>query len=299
MDKSESLASTGHEEPGKRVPAPGVEMHSVGRRCSSVDKRVEFSSAARVKRVRDRRVLTVVVGLFLSATLAACSGFFLNPTISTMYINPASATIATSNTVQLVAYGTYSDGSHNALSGDSVTWSSSDPTIATVTSPGGLVTAASAGTATITATTTVTIPGSGCRDVVSFGPPLQLQKVCTTSSPESFTATINVTVTAANVNSSVITTTQASTAPQATAAISGTPATLQFYAYANGDAANDVTQTVTWSSSNTNVATISSGLSSGNGLATGVAAGTTTITASTTNSAGQVVKSQSIVLTVQ
>ena len=75
---------------------------------------------------------------------------------------------------------------------------------------------------------------------------------------------------------------------------------MQFYAYANGDASNDVTQAVTWISSNPNVATISSGLPSGNGLATTVAAGTTNITATITDSAtAQVVKSQAIVLTVQ
>ncbi len=60
-----------------------------------------------------------------------------------------------------------------------------------------------------------------------------------------------------------------------------------------------MTQPVTWRSSNPTVATITSGLPIGNGLATASSPGTTNITASTTNSTGQVVNSQTIVLTVQ
>jgi hypothetical protein len=105
-----------------------------------------------------------------------------------------------------------------------------------------------------------------------------------------------------NVTSLSITTTQGSTNPQSTATISGVPATLQFYAYANGSSlpANDLTQAVTWTSSNTMVATISTGLSSGNGLATSVAAGTTNITATITNTSNNTqITSNTIALTVQ
>ena len=267
-------------------------MGSAGTEDSFVGNRGEFSSGAgghRRKRVRQRPVLTVAVALFLSVFLASCGGgFFIHPSLSTTYINPASATIATSNTVQLAVHGMYSDGSQQTVNGDSVSWSSSDPTIATVSSPGGLVTGASAGTATITATTTATLPGTGCQVVVTIsnGSPI-LSKTCYGYSTETLTATINVNVTASDVNRTVINTTQGSTLSQSTATIPAAPATLQFYAYANGDASNDVTQSVTWTSSNPSVATISNGLSSGNGLATSVAAGTTNITATTTNSAGR------------
>ena len=279
-------------------------MGSSGTENSFVGNRVESSVGAgahRRKRVRQRTVLTVAVALFLSVFLAACGGsFFIHPSLSSTFINPASATIATSNTVQLTVHGMYSDGSQQKVNGDSVSWSSSDPTIATVTSPGGLVTGASAGTATITATTTATVPGTGCQVVVtvSNGSPL-LSKTCYGSSTETLTSTINVNVTAGDVSRAVINTAQGSTLSQSTATIPAAPAALQFYAYANGDASNDVTQSVTWTSSNPSVATISNGLPSGNGLATSVAAGTTNITATTTNSAGQVVHSQTIVLTVQ
>jgi hypothetical protein len=219
-----------------------------------------------------RFALTAGVALLLCVTWAGCSGFFISPSISSIYISPPSATIATGNTQQLTATARFSDGSSNTISGESVGWSSSATNIATVTSPGGLVTGAGTGTATIT-----------CTD-------------------QGVTATASITVTPMNVTSISITTTQGSTNPQSTATISGAPATLQFYAYANGSGtpANDLTQAVSWFSSNTNVATISSGLSSGNGLATSVAAGTTNITATITNASNNtLITSNTIVLTVQ
>ncbi|HLI77359.1 MAG TPA: Ig-like domain-containing protein [Acidobacteriaceae bacterium] len=248
-----------------------------------------------------RRLLTGAVSLFLTAFLAACGGgFFIHPSLSSTYISPATAAIAIGKTAQLTVYGIYSDGSTQQVGGSATSWTSSDPAVATVSSPGGLVTGVSAGTATITATTTATIQGTGCQVVVSIsnGTPV-LSNVCYGNSTETLTATINVTVMANDVNRAVINTTEGSTVSQSTATVSEAPATLQFYAYANGDAANDLTQSVTWTSSNKSVATITSGLASGNGVATAVAAGTTNITASTTNSAGQVVNSQTIVLTVQ
>jgi hypothetical protein len=133
---------------------------------------------------------------------------------------------------------------------------------------------------------------------INNGSPI-LAKICTGNSTETLTATVNVSVTASDVNRTVINTTQGSTLSQNTATIPAAPAALQFYAYANGDASNDLTESVTWASSNPAVATISNGLSSGNGLVAIVAAGTTNITATTTNSAGQAVHSQTIALTVQ
>jgi uncharacterized protein YjdB len=264
----------------------------------------EFSSGAGKhprKRVRRGPLLIVAVALFLSAFLTGCGGgFFTHPSLSTTYISPATATVAANQTVQLAVRGIYSDGSQQGVNEDSVAWSSSDPAVATVSSPGGLVTGAAAGSATITATTTATVPGTGCQVLVtvSNGSP-RLTKNCYGASTEILTATVNVNVTANNVNRAVINTTQGSTVSQNTATAAGPPASLQFYAYGNGDATNDLTEAVTWTSSNPSVATISNGLISGNGLATSMAPGTTNITASTTNSSGQVVNSQTIVLTVQ
>ena len=228
-------------------------------------------SAERAIRLVSRKqmVLTAGVAILLCMALGGCSGFFINPSISSIFITPPSATIAITNTVQLNATARYSDGSSGPISGSSVGWTSSEPNVATITQ-GGLVTGVATGTATMTVT------------------------------DQGVTATANVTVTPMNVTSISITTTQGSTNPQSTATISGAPATLQFYAYANGNNIEDLTQAVTWSSSNTSVATISSGLTTGNGLATSVAAGTTNITATITNSSnGTLVTSNTIVLTVQ
>ena len=202
--------------------------------------------------------------------MVGCSGFFVNPSIGSIFITPPSATIAIGNTVQLIANARYSNGTTNTVQGSSVGWTSSSNQVATVTSPGGLVTAVGTGTATITVT------------------------------DQGVTSTASVTVTPMDITTLVITTTQGSTNQQSTATISGAPATLQFYAYGNNTSTNDLTQAVTWTSSNTQVATISSGLSTGNGLATSVAAGTTNITATLTNtSTNTVITSQIIVLTVQ
>jgi len=210
------------------------------------------------------------ITLFLWLMCAGCSGFFISPTLSSIYLTPASATVAVNNTVQMIATGTYSDGTQNTLSGSTVGWSSSDDTIASVTSPGGLVTGVATGTATITATA------------------------------QGVSATGTVTVSPSNITTLAITTTQGSTASQTTATLSGVPATLQFYAYGNMSSNLDLTNAVTWSSSNTNVAMISSGLSSGSGLVTSVAPGTTNITASIINTTtGMRITSNTIVLTVQ
>jgi Bacterial Ig-like domain (group 2) len=174
-------------------------MGFAGTGSSFIGNRGEFSSAAnrhRVKPVCERLVATVAVALLLSAFLAGCSGFFVGPTLTAVYVNPAGPTIAASNTVQLVAHGIYSDGHQSVITGNSLSWSSSAPTIATVTSPEGVVTGASTGTATITATVTATVPGSGCQVAVnlSSGTPT-ISKVCSSATTETLTANVNVSVT--------------------------------------------------------------------------------------------------------
>ena len=304
MQASSELGLDGHETLGGRVLMSGVNMGSEGTGSSFVGNRGEFSSGAggrRLQRLRRRPLLTVAAGLLLLAFLTGCGGgFFQHPSITSMWVNPATATITPTKTAQFAAVGLYSDGNQQNIAENKVTWSSSDSTVATVSSPGGLVTGVSVGTATITATATVTVQGKGCQVQVSItgGSPV-LSKVCYGNSTETLTGTVSVNVTATDMTRTVINTTQGSTLSQVTATAPKAPAGLQFYAYGNGDASNDLTQTVTWTSSNPRVATISSGQPSGNGVATSLAAGTTNITASTTNSAGQVVNSQTIVLTVQ
>jgi hypothetical protein len=147
-----------------------------GTDSSSNGNRGEFPSGAgerRPTRVRGRLVLAIAVALFA-------------------FITPAAPMIAASGTTQLVATGMYSDGNQSRISGDNISWSSSDPTVATVTSPGGLVTGVSIGTATITASTTSAIPSSGCSVELSGG---GITKTCRGGSSETITATATVNVT--------------------------------------------------------------------------------------------------------
>jgi uncharacterized protein YjdB len=76
----------------------------------------------------------------------SCNGFFVNPTLTSITVGPT-ATISVGGTVQQTAVGTYNDGSTQSLT--NVLWSSSEASVATI-STAGLVTGVSAGTATIT-----------------------------------------------------------------------------------------------------------------------------------------------------
>ena len=86
--------------------------------------------------------------LLLFAGVVGCNGFFVDPVLTSIAVGPT-ATINQGNTVQESAIGTYNDGSTKTLS-SGTQWSSSDTTIASV-STSGLVTGTSPGSATITA----------------------------------------------------------------------------------------------------------------------------------------------------
>lgn len=72
------------------------------------------------------------------------------PTLVSIAVTPATATIQTGATQQFVATGTYSDSS-TALITNAVIWSSSSPAFATI-APSGMATGVAPGTTTITAT---------------------------------------------------------------------------------------------------------------------------------------------------
>jgi hypothetical protein len=99
----------------------------------------------------------------------SCTGFFVNPTVSTITIDPPTPSVSVAANLQLTAAATYSDGSTGTLTGgtsctgSTVCWSSSDSTVATITT-GGSLTGVATGTTTITAasgsitgTTTATV----------------------------------------------------------------------------------------------------------------------------------------------
>jgi uncharacterized protein YjdB len=161
--------------------------------------------------------------------------------VASVTVAPASATVSVGSTQQLTA--TTRDAGGNVLTGRAVTWSSSNTSVATV-SASGLVTAQAGGTATITAT----------------------------SEGKSGTASITV-----NGSSAVAT---VGVAPAtATVAVGGT---RQYTATLRDAQGNVLTgRTVTWSSSNTAVATVSA-----SGLVTAQAGGTATITATSEGKSG-------------
>ena len=87
-------------------------------------------------------------GLSGTATLTVTTA-----TLASISVTPAASSASVGSTVLLRAYGVYSDGSRFEVT-TSATWSSSDTSIATVSISGataGQVTAAAAGTATISA----------------------------------------------------------------------------------------------------------------------------------------------------
>ncbi len=185
----------------------------------------------------------VTFGLLL---LAGCSGFFINPSLTSITVTPLTPTITTcpapsgsACTVQMVATGTFSDGSTSTIA---ASWSSSDSTIATVSS-GGLVSGVAAGTATITA-------ASG-----------------------TVTGSTSVTVALANLQSIVLN-------PAGNQSFALGTGSLQFHATGTfaGGGTQDITNSVTWMSSSNAVATISNTTGS-KGVATLVTTGTTNITA--------------------
>ena len=154
------------------------------------------------------------------------------PTLVSIAVTPPTATIGINATQQFTATGTFSDNSTKDVTTQS-TWTSSNTGTATVGAATGLATGVAGGTVTITATDG-TIKGTA-QLTVSSGPTLK---------------SIAVTPSTANI------------------AVKGTQ---QFTATGtfSDNSTKDVTTQSTWTSSNTEVATVGSGT----GLATGVGAG--------------------------
>ncbi|MCH1929498.1 Ig-like domain-containing protein [Shewanella sp. A25] len=156
-------------------------------------------------------------------------------TVSTIQLTPASASLAAGTERQFTAIAWFSDGSSQDITTQAA-WSSSDTNVATVLS--GLVSAVTPGSSIIQA---------------SF------------NGEQSNSA--NLTVTAATISSIAITSNTNSIAKGTTAQFTATAT------YSDGSTQN-ISSSVSWNSSATAVATVSS-----SGLATGQTAGTTNISA--------------------
>lgn len=177
-----------------------------------------------------------------------------NPDLISLSLIPNSQTAtAVNETTQFLAIGTYAGnpGTTVDLTGQS-TWSSSDSKIATVSST-GLVTALSQGTTTITAI--ATNPAGGV-----------------------VTGSATFTVTVASVSQSLQSLSIIPTS-QAVLSLGETSQFIAIGSYGGSPATTvNLTNQVTWGSSDTNVATIDSA-----GVITATGAGTTTVTAIATD----------------
>lgn len=163
--------------------------------------------------------------------------------VASVAVAPTSGTLTLGATISLTAI-TY-DGNNNPLTGRSVVWASSAPQVAAV-STSGVVTAKSAGTATITATSEGKT--GSAQITVNAPPPAPVSSVVVT--PASSQVAIGATKTLS-----------ASTRDASGNTLSG--------------------RAISWSSSNSGVAMVTSG-----GVVTGIAAGTATITATSEGKSG-------------
>src|SRR5262249_11050791 len=125
-------------------------------------------SFPRKVRLSNRKILKLsatLLGCSLLLPAVGCDGFFVNPTLTSVSINPQDPSLqASGQSIQLEAIGTYNDGSTKTVTG-SCTWTSSDTSVLTVNTT-GLVTAVTSSqeTATVTADC-ITSSGDASGDV--------------------------------------------------------------------------------------------------------------------------------------
>ncbi|HTA74824.1 MAG TPA: Ig-like domain-containing protein [Gemmatimonadaceae bacterium] len=142
--------------PGNTAQLTAVAMDSLGNVLAN--QTVTWSSSnTSVATVSATGLLSAVTvgSAVISATAGGKSGFAnvavvaASPaSVASVTVSPATASITAGKTVQLTA--TLKDSVGNVLGGRTVTWSSSNPSVATVSS-NGVVTGVAAGTATISA----------------------------------------------------------------------------------------------------------------------------------------------------
>lgn len=179
--------------------------------------------------------ITATLGTGGSSISGSTSLEVTSATIVSISVAPTGRTIPPTTELSFTATGTFSDSSTQVITTDS-TWTSSDTAVATV-GPEGVATAVAAGTTNITA---------------AFG---------------GMNGSASLTVSSATLKSISVAPPTAVLAPASTLSYTATGT------FSDGSTAN-ITDAVTWSSSATNVASISSF-----GQVTGQSAGTATITA--------------------
>ncbi len=214
-----------------------------------------------------KTVPTLLALLLLVLTIASCKNFFVDPKLTSIAVNPSTASLTiggTGGTAQLLATGTYDDSTTKDVT-QSVTWTvtQSNPTgaatVGNTAGKKGLVTGVLAGTATIQASAGGATAGSA---TVTVG--LTLTKI---------------TVTPAN---DTITKSQTQTLPYTAM---GT--------YSDGSVL-DITSAVTWTSSNTADVTFSTTIIGLANILNTTGGSSITITATSTPATGLIVGQTSL-----
>ena len=136
---TKSLAVTLSDAAGNALPAATMKWSSSNNNIASVSS----SGVVTAKHAGSATVYAAVNGVTGKASVAVSA-----TGIKSIAVSPASFTLATTGTRQLSA--SLTDASGNAITGQTVAWSSSNNTIATVSSS-GMVTAMHSGNANITA----------------------------------------------------------------------------------------------------------------------------------------------------
>jgi hypothetical protein len=183
------------------------------------------------------------------AVAVGCHGFFVDPTLTGITVSTLQSTTlpTVGSSVQLIATGTYDDGSNKNLTG-TATWT---------VSPTGFVTLSTT-TPGLASATTVTTPGTA----------VTVQAASQASNGNVVSGTISITV-------GTSTTLSLTSSPASPISLSVSGTTVQFAATLNG---SNVTGSTTFTSSNTSILSISG--------STGTLSGTTgsvTVTATDTS----------------
>jgi hypothetical protein len=232
------------------------------------DVHVSSTSECSALRVAWSRLHAYSVMVCESSFLLLLVGCLSNSLISVQVLPAAgSAAVAVGQTSQFQALGSYTKSGHAGTSKDltsQVTWQSSNPVVATINSA-GLATGVSVGVSNISAT----IQGS-------FGVVV---------------GTSNITVTAGAIPR-VLTALTVSPGSQTITATGQTAQLIAIGTYSAAPLTQDLSNSVTWKSSNIQVASVSS-----SGLVSGVGVGSTTITALATATDGSVI-SANVTVTV-
>jgi trimeric autotransporter adhesin len=99
---------------------------------------------------RKLRLAGAFAALAMLALAVSCTGFFKNPTLTSIAISPTSPQVQQGMTLQLQAFGTFDDGTRSQIR-SGVSWSSDAPSVAAVDPSTGILSGVVPGTATVSA----------------------------------------------------------------------------------------------------------------------------------------------------